>query len=276
MGLTVESITKLEELFIVKNWELIKDSNLFASTFNRFCSRLELFDQDKQDLLIELGYKFIDLGIHDFQPCFIDAINKIPNIENYKSIIVAPLKSPKTKSVKSCDGVWYYLKSYSDFSYESFGKKLFFDSDWERIHAGLEDPQVLLLLIDDFIGTGETVIGALDDLYAENIIKSKHEIKVLTFLAQQKGIESVHEKYPDMVICSILLRKGLTDNYTGEDLAYKAKMMSEMEQKLRVLPDYEFGYGRSESLVAISKRSANNTFPVFWLEKKKKLAPFKR
>lgn len=277
MGITFESISKVEELFNAKNWEIINDSSLFSSTFNRFCARLAMFDEEKQDLLIELGYRFTDLNLNDFQPCFVDAIKKIENLDEYKSIIVAPLKSPNTKSVKSCDGIWYHLKNYSDFSYETFGKKLYFSSDWEKNTKVLDEKKgILLILIDDFIGTGETVVGALDDLFSEGIIKTEHKIKVLTFMAQREGVEVVHKKYPKIVTHSISLDKGLTDNYKGDNLANNKKLMTEMEQKLKVHSDYEFGYGRSESLVAVSRRSANNTFPVFWLEKKTKLAPFKR
>lgn len=152
----------------------------------------------------------------------------------------------------------------------------YIESDWTSIQRSWTNPEILLLLIDDFIGTGETVIGAIDDLFSIGLLKDEYPLKVLTFIAQEAGIENIQKKYPDIVTYSKILNKGLSDNYTGNILKNNINHMIEMERKLNIKPDYQFGYGKSESLVAISRRSANNTFPVFWLEKKSKLAPFKR
>jgi len=276
MAISLENLEKLEDLFIFKNWEINKDSTSFSSTFNRFCNRLDLFDSEKQTLMIELGYQFLDLGYNDFQPHFSEAIKKIPGLGDYNSIIVAPLKKPSLIQTKSADALWYFLKNYSDFSYETFGSKLYFLSEWSRIKKSIANPNIILILIDDFIGTGETVVETLDELYKESYITDAQPVKVLTLAAQAQGTTFIDSLYKDMVVFSVKLDKGLTDKYTDPELSTKKQMMSEMEQKLRVESDYEFGYGRSESLFAVGRRSANNTFPVYWLEKKKKLAPFKR
>jgi hypothetical protein len=276
MGISIENLNKLETLFETKNWEIEKDVLKFSSTFNRFCSRLDLFDDEKQKLLIDLGYEFIDLGQNDFQPCFINAINKIEDIDKYKSIIVAPLQNPNSRETKSAGVIWYHLKNVSDFTYEPFGNKLYFTSSTEEINKALSKKDVILILIDDFIGTGQTVIEVLDEFFESKILKVDDPVRVLSFIAQHDGLSFIHSKYPDTVIYDIGLKKALTDKYSGSDLEVRLKHMSEMEKKLNVKPDFEFGYGRSESLVSVSKRSANNTFPVFWLEKKNKLAPFKR
>jgi len=277
MSISVENLTALEELFVKKEWEILRDESLFSSTFNRFCSRMDLYNSTEQQLMIELGYNFLDLGINDFQPYFIEAIKKIDDINSYTSIIVAPLKKPSLRITKSSDSIWYHIKNYSDFSYETFGSKLYFTSDWDIISKGIDRPKVILILIDDFIGTGETVNDTLAELYEMNFLHNTHKIRVLTFLAQEEGVAAIEKNYGSIVIYGLGLKKGLSDNYTGDILSEKIKMMQEMEGKLKVDSEFSFGYGKSESLVALSKRATNNTFPIFWLEKgKKKLAPFKR
>lgn len=276
MGITIETLTKVKKIFEEKNWIIDDAPDLFSSIFNRFCSRLDLFGNEHQELIIELTSRFLDLSFKEFQPCFIDALKKIPGIDTFNSILVAPLKRPSLSEPKSADLIWYYLKTISDFSYESFGSKLYFTADWEQITKSLANQSVILVLIDDFIGTGETVIESLQELCSEKQLKISDNVKVLTFIAHKEGINAVKKEYNDIVTYSIAVNKGLSDHYFGDDLIKKMKLMNEMEQKLNVRPEFELGYGRSECLVAVNNRSANNTFPIFWLEKKKKLAPFKR
>lgn len=276
MGISIENLAKLEELFVKKNWEIVKETAMFSSLFNRFCNRLNLFDNNKQSFLIELGHNFIDLGLNDFQPCFIDAVKKNPKLNDYKNIIVTPLKSPSVKETKSSDAIWYHLKNYSDFSYEDFHKKLFFLSDWNSVQLAIAKPDTLLVLIDDFIGTGKTVVDTIAELKDLGCINENDQFSVVTFIAQEVGIKLIQSTYGEIVYCSIRLKKALTDRYSGDELTKRTIMMKEIEAKISVSPGFEFGYGQSESLVSVSRRSANNTFPVYWLEKKKKLAPFKR
>jgi hypothetical protein len=276
MAISIDNLTKLEELFVKKNWEIVKETAMFSSLFNRFCNRLDLFDSNKQSFLIELGHNFIDLGLNDFQPCFIDAIKKNPQLNDYKAIIVSPLKAPSVKETKSSDAIWYHLKSYSDFSYEVFHKKLFFLSDWDNVQQAMQRPDTLLVLIDDFIGTGKTVVDTIEELKILGHIKENDKISIVTFMAQESGVKLIQSVYGEIVYFSIGLQKALTDKYSGDELSKRTIMMKEMESKIKVLPEFEFGFGHSESLVSVSRRSANNTFPVYWLEKKKKLAPFKR
>ncbi len=276
MNIRIETISKLEELFKKKNWEIINDSASFSSTFNRFCSRLSLFDEEKQDLLIALSYRFWNVGINDFQNYFCIAVNKIPELKNYSSILIAPLKKPSITSPKSSDMIWYYLKSYSDFTYEDFGKKLFFTADWKQVSELLLNNSHLLVLVDDFIGTGETAIETIEELKLLKVLSEKSDFKIISFLAQEVGLKNIFDKYGNITACCEVLKKGISDFYVGKDLERNLHLMLEMEKAIKVKADYKLGYGNSESLVAFSQRSANNTFPVFWLEKTNKLAPFKR
>jgi hypothetical protein len=276
MAISIENLEKLEHLFETKKWEIVKDTALFSSLFNRFCSRLDLFDNEKQEMIIELGHRFLNLVDSDFQTCFTDAVSKIQDIDNYNSIIIAPLKQPSITETKSSDALWYHLKNFCDFSYNSFGKKLFFSSDWEVIKKSLDNANVILILIDDFVGTGETVNETLTELYDSDFINTEQNVKIITFAAQVEGAQKVHKRFGDILFYSISLNKGLSDCYDAEDLEKKTILMREIETTLRVKDEYKFGYGSSESLFAVRRRSANNTFPVFWLETKKRLSPFKR
>lgn len=275
MKLQLDKISAVENLFKEKNWPIERDQLMFSSTFNRFCYRLSLFDEEQQSLIIELAHHFRDIGINDFQEYFCEAIKEI-DFTDFKAVLVAPLKPLSVKETKSSNAIWYYLKSYSDFSYKEYDRKLFFIDNWEEIQNTLSTQQALLLLVDDFIGTGETVIETLDELIESGMITKDSNFKVVSFLAQEAGINKVSDNFGKIACVGEILKRGITDRFEGDELERKRELMIKIETSIKVKEGYSFGYGGSESLVAFNRRSANNTFPVFWLEKKNKLAPFKR
>ncbi|WP_207427087.1 hypothetical protein [Pedobacter sp. SYSU D00535] len=275
MNIAVDILDKMSELFKYKNWEIESDAAKWSSLFNRFSSRLSLFDKEKQEFLIELSYRFKNIGINDYAQYFTEAVNNVPNIKEYKRIIVAPLKKPSTKETKSADNIWYHLKNNIDFNYEWFNNNLQWISNWDKIRQKLNE-NCILLLVDDFTGTGDTAIEALDELYETKQLDSTDNVCVITFMGQRIGIENFSVKYPNMMSCSEILDREISDHYAGEEKKKYLLLMEEMESKIKVDPKFNFGWGKSESLVALNNRSVNNTFPVFWLEKKSKYAPFKR
>lgn len=276
MAINIDTITKLAQLFIDRGWEIENDPIKHSSIFNRYCKRLEIFDEEKQLFLIELGQRFLNIGINDYQDFFLDAISKIPDFASYKSIIIAPLKKPSLYETKSADFIWYHLKKHIDFSYEPFYEKLYFSTKWEHISKTMLVPGVILLLIDDFIGTGETAIETLNEIYHGGYLQAGAKVKIITFMAQMEGAKNINDKFPDVLLYSKGLNKSISEHYEGKEREKKLTMMLEMEKTLKVKEEFELGYGRSESLVAFDDCSVNNTLPVFWYEKKKNLAPFKR
>ena len=71
-------------------------------------------------------------------------------------------------------------------------------------------------------------------------------------------------------------KKGISDKYSDTELSKKIKLMEHIEKNLDIPDDYLFGYKKSEALVTMI-RTPNNTFPVFWYNKKNEdNAPFPR
>ena len=65
----------------------------------------------------------------------------------------------------------------------------------------------------------------------------------------------------------MLRGKGISDKYTLTQKTRALSLMESIEDWLNVADDYRFGFGRSEALVSML-RTPNNTFPVYWLDKK--------
>ena len=70
-----------------------------------------------------------------------------------------------------------------------------------------EKPKILL--VDDFIGSGETAIGALSYL-TQDLSISGSKIIMLFLVAQNEGIQNVKEQFKDIQIyCPIIRVKGI-------------------------------------------------------------------
>jgi hypothetical protein len=267
MSLTPEKIIELESLFIEKNWKIEKEEEKFASVFNRFCKRLGIYDEEKQNLILELTADFLNVPLNDLYEYFINSIKKIENLKSYSAIIVCPLKSLKEKKTKSSDHLWYHLKNFCDFSYETFKDKLKFISEWKKISIEMTKGTPLIILVDDYIGSGKTVNDTVEELRQAGNLKEDTAYCIISLIATEIGVKNINEKYGDIVACDKIIRRGISDKYNGQILTENIKLMIQIEDELKVMPDFKFGYSQSESLVAIQNKAPNNTFPVFWLEK---------
>lgn len=121
-----------------------------------------------------------------------------------------------------------------------------------------------MLLIDDFIGTGETADGAWTDFNTNYSVPSD-KVYVVCFVAQRVGVEymrsagvpciTVHERW-----------KGITDSAHLADKTAAMAVMDDIESKLAIGANMQRGYQKSEALVMMYS-CPDNTFPVYWARK---------
>jgi hypothetical protein len=127
-----------------------------------------------------------------------------------------------------------------------------------------------LILVDDFIGTGDTISRKLK--YVISTIEKRGfdgiSIKIVSLAAMkfaQEVLDSLNVDY----YCVHWLNKGISELVSEEKREVATKSMEELEKKLQKnyhgknLPN--FGYKKSESLFALeSNNIPNNVFPIFW------------
>lgn len=282
MQLSTENYLKLIEVFKQHNWDIPLSDPDYQSRFNRFCQRLSKFNAKEQALIIELTKEFKDINGSDYNPCIVSLLNRIHNerheffVKN-KKFYVLPLISPEDfNKTKSSRCVWYNFHDESIVYNPIFlGKELVFcdlvNFSWLR---NIKENEAILLL-DDYIGSGETAINAISWLSNEYGI-DPGIIAILTIAAQEQGITNIKTNICGNVFTHLIRKKGISDYFVNEKLKENTKLMNEIEKKLKVQEAYSFGYNRSEALISLIK-TPNNTFPVFWFKTKKNdFAPFKR
>ena len=130
-----------------------------------------------------------------------------------------------------------------------------------------------IILIDDFIGSGETALECLT--YLDFLKQEEKKLYVLALVAQKQGIENIR-KEGISVFVNVVREKGITDKFDKEEAQQKLDEMEKISKLLQVSKKMLLGYLESESLVAMNK-TPNNTFPVYWHEGKgHSHAPFPR
>ncbi len=261
-----------------KKWTLQEAGEY--SVFDRFCSRLAELENDIQrDLVIELTNDFLWVQSSMYEGYLLSALKKLFESKEWerpkeKNIYICPLLPKKDfGKLKSSTFMLYLCQSILMRTYPEFQESQI------RI---CETPELLkdhigkigsLILIDDFIGSGETALECLD--YLKFINNTDTKIYIVSLVAQEEGIDNISKERVS-VFTAIIRKKAITDTYSGSEAKEKIETMINISKHLHAKDTMLLGYADTESLVAMIK-TPNNTFPVYWFEyKNNSYAPFVR
>jgi len=278
-NLNANTIAKLSQIFNEKSWEIEDDALNQLSLFNRFCTLLSELTEPQQALIIELTERFTRIPSDQYKihiRKILDQLATDPNIDLscIDDIYIAPLIAPedigKTKS-----SVFVQYSFQEQFHYNPYfaHKNIRFVNGLDVESSHINNDKSLLFVVDDFIGTGDTACSALNYLFQNKNITNTRVI-VISIVALNQGITKILD-LGVRVFTSLICSKGISEYYSGTQLSAKLTLMESIENKIKVHRNEKLGYGQSEALVKMI-RTPNNTFPVFWKEKKGRTAPFPR
>jgi hypothetical protein len=255
--------TRLRTLFTEKNWLVDLEEN-FIEMWN-LCS-----DGHQQDLVEELIRRFSYITSRDVRlngEMITDHITTQWEVDPDRALIIAFADSDKP------DGSQALLQSIKDkFALkDKWSPKIFVN----KLTAGAYKLKSgdTAILIDDFVGTGNTARNRINWLV--NTLQKRHvtEYKIFVVaLAMMESAKTVLDSLPieDYFAC-LWLRRGISDEYKGDQLSVRTQSMIELEQLLGVsfkrhnLAMYHFGFGHSEALFSLeAQNTPNNVFPIFW------------
>ncbi|WP_146550821.1 phosphoribosyltransferase [Rummeliibacillus suwonensis] len=277
-NLRIDVFSKLVEIFNDKSWE-IEDGPNEVSLFNRFCSTLSELSDDQQMLILEMTERFTRIKFEEYLIYIKKVLDSLVNdktidITSINNIYIAPLISPDDfgKS-KSSTMVQYSIRGIIQNIPEIAFKRIIYTDGLKVDSEHINKEDSILLLVDDFVGTGETAYAAIDHL--NNVEKiDKKRIVILTIAALEAGI-SYLESLEIIIFTALVFKKGITDFYPSEIVSEKITLMESIEKKIKVHKNERLGFKGSEALITLI-RTPNNTFPVFWKEKNNRIAPFPR
>lgn len=269
-ALSLTTLGLLEDLFNSKHWEINHSSSF--SLFERFSCTLSMLTEEEQKFILELTHRFQKYSRGCYLTELADPIKKLRALFPNEYVFFVPcVPEEDLKKTKSSNVTLYDLKE-TQYSIDLGRHKIEVnDIANQKSHIGEKS---VVVLVDDFIGTGETALGAIK--YMHKVIGEEFphkNVAVLSIAAMQQGIQRI-EELGIHVFTNHIFKKGISDYYTGKDCQNAIEIMQGIEKKInRLKPEYRFGYKQSESLVCMS-RCPNNTFPIYWLGKN--TAPYER
>lgn len=129
-----------------------------------------------------------------------------------------------------------------------------------------------LVIVDDFVGSGESMLKALSWLaQAAAAKKIGIDLRVLTAGGCAEGVSNIRNA-GYTVECMIPITKGLSDHLTGQQLSEALSQMTELEDALEAelsgkanFAPYRLGWRQQEAVyVRQGGNTPNNVFPIFW------------
>ena len=286
--LSLDVFEKLRNIYASNKWEIDEEGS-----FNRFCEMLRLLTIDQQDCILRLTEIFLKFDLDVYRKYLKEAISKIDliTLSKYSKIYIMALnvieekieeEKPlaERKKIGNSSDVIAYAFNDSDIRDQATLRKTNINviSSLDGLPRNFMASKGLLLLVDDFIGSGKTVETCIH--YLTSVSKyDLDKIHILSLVAQREGIQRLKSQNIT-VYCSAIRPKGITENYQNPLRDKLVKAMEQIEDLLQVNNEFRFGYNRSEALVKMI-RTPNNTFPFFWLKNKTKygkkfIAPFPR
>ena len=244
LRLSASIFLNLIDVFKTKGWEIPSDTSGMESRFNRFCERLSILDTKEQQLVIELTRRFTDISGNEYLQLIIKLLNRIRDeVVKYNPLFVG-------KNLVYCD-----IEKASWIS-------------------NLKTDE-MVILVDDYVGSGETAVGAIKWL-VDSFKTDPKQIVILSIAAQEFGVKHISQETGVVTYSYYQFTRGISDFYSGDQRDDYLETMNGIEDKLKVDSEDRLGYNKSEALISLI-RTPNNTFPVFWKAKNKsKPAPFPR
>ncbi len=276
--LPLQTLNTLRTIFNEKGWPF---TGAFGEDyFNNFCLTLENFSEDQQNVIIALTKEFVWVQDMEYIRLFDSALSMFIDTlckDKRQTIVLSPLL-PKADvgKPKSSVALLYLVKCHLIPLQRKYKNHniimLDLPNDYSQQINQTLPPNSILCLVDDFIGSGETALSAID--YYLSLGATSENIVILSLVSMHSGLDRIQE-HGYKVYTHRILEKAISDRKDG-NATYYSNTMESIETQIKVREDCLFGFSHSEALVRMM-RTPNNTFPVYWLKNKKnKFPPFAR
>ena len=263
--MTPFQLIKLEDIFEKKDW---KKNPLHSSVENKIFKLLNKLNENEINLILELLEKFTWIGNNQYDKKIIDIFRSIDKsilrsaTKFYFFPIVKPWDTNKLKSglslIYPLTCILNYIEDL-DHIVKSNNSVITNYKDLGRLKIAKNE---YLILVDDFIGSGRTLIKCLEKIYEYKIPPEK--IIIVSIAIQEDGLKLITESKLKCYY-SHIEKKGISNYFIDLERTKRISLMQLIERKLKFNSKFSLGYEQSEALISLI-RTPNNTFPIFWHE----------
>ncbi|MGD1046289.1 MAG: hypothetical protein ABR936_13350 [Bacteroidota bacterium] len=254
-----DDFVKLMKLTLKQSW-LEEESEALIELWNlcKFTS--------EQELVFNLLLRFKYLNSSEIKKHGIEIADHIMNVWNL------PSKGTRIVAVsdnRDADGSQMLIQSLKNkFVTNNWKENNFINNIGDGVKLARKNYNIILL--DDFIGTGNTIERRVK--WTQNKIAEKKKKNITIRVVCLAALEIAKSKLDTLGIeyySPIWLRRGISDHFVDQELTKAVEDMKRLESELA--PKYNgqnipsFGYKKSESLFVIEAFNVpNNVFPIFW------------
>jgi hypothetical protein len=276
---TIESILHLNKIFKSNNWT---ERDIDEFVFDNFCKLLDNLNNEQRKLIIELVDRYKWISFAEYPEKILATLESIEQekLDKLSIVYLFPvIKLEDEGGFKSGQFLIYQIKAFKRHLKKFKNITFKYVSKFDNLtnpDFKLKNTEAIFL-IDDYIGSGETLNACLHELKINPAI-TYDKINVIT-IASQIEISKELEKLGISFYASYYSQRGITDYNKSPIVEEKIKIMLEIEKMIPGGSHFSFGYNQSEALITLA-RTPDNTFPIFWktyrVGKQKYLAPFSR
>lgn len=243
----------------IKKWYDDREGLVFEHRIDQW---LLQFEKDEQEFLLEClkRYSFFRAAEYKYGQKFLYSklVSLLPNWKD-KSFIFKIYKNEASYSDKFFNDFWFT----NNIKYECKQNI----EEFEECYDQLEN----IIFIDDFIGSGNTIIKYLSCIFEKyNILKKKKIVLLAMYLTNSAELALKNFAMDRSVDLTILYyKKG--DKffkegryYSGQQLKDKIAIYEKICNSASISEKFRYGYENSQSLFTICDNTPNNTLAIFW------------
>lgn len=224
---------------------------------------LENFDEDDLKYAYDFLQVFEYINFTEFQYRIEDQLKSIlKDIDDKDKIVVVPFG----KFGKSATLVTYPLTHTDTYKYLDDKGRIFLTNDLNSFKKKVN----CIILLDDFIGTGETFCNDYIDSKIkywcdENALPNRF---VMSAVVMENGRDKIETNHPNVVVKAQGRDKLYKKNFSpltalGNVIKYQ-NFAKKYESKSTMGGSFSNGYGDSQSMIAFTHCTPDNTVPLFW------------
>lgn len=256
--LSKEIEKRIEDIVSVRFYNQITPYDVIRWLFN--------FDDEDVELAIQLLEHVVFLRDDDVKGRLYEQILKLPN-DTRKHIV------PLGKPGKSGAAISYWihgLMKRNDLQCMNFHSSVEAFISY-RNSVAWETLNDVVVYVDDFIGSGGSVVDALS--LEEHIVRPEvlsdaysGRLYVIAAIVMDNGYSKISQDISGAIILGDLHCKGFDPHRKVFGSYFKTKAVREMCYKYgeQLYKDCPLGYKNTQSLVLMQHSSPNNTVPVLW------------
>ena len=259
----------LEKIFDDKKWNFRSTDGTdehYKDIYYSYIKMLGRLSPEEQTLILKLTELFLYLPLNSYYN-LAKEIAKIVNdliTDKHKNIFIVALSDPKdkgyNKSGTTVVGLFKAATIQTKYNFNRLPFKLLDMQDVLKEDFNSRNDS-LIVFVDDFIGSTDTAISALD-YFNNNIRNATDDLYVVCFVAME--LAKAQLSASGYTVKSIYdLKRGISDSGLFSDPGKYLDIMEKIEDRIGIYPFLRFGWKRTEATLALA-RTPDNTFPVFW------------